>query len=206
MTMETRPAEYIKCKLIDYLLSADSNIIIGNEVMYGKLHKVVDLLVIKDNKLIAVEIKSESDNLKRLPEQLVEYSKVFDKVIVASAPSHIKKIADLTNSQVGIYSVSGEIKKICRPKVNKSQDKTDILYTINANFLKNLYPQFKMLNSDEIRKKLSSSSKATIHQILVDFYRNRLSERFQIFIKDRGSVTLIDDIPTLSSFHLIESV
>lgn len=49
--------------------------------MYGVKRKVVDLVVLKDDKIIAVEIKSDSDNLKRLEEQILEYKKIFDYVL-----------------------------------------------------------------------------------------------------------------------------
>lgn len=74
-------AEYIKCLFIDFLLSKGEDQIIGNEFMYGVKRKVVDLVVLKDDKIIAVEIKSDSDNLKRLEEQILEYKKIFDYVL-----------------------------------------------------------------------------------------------------------------------------
>ena len=64
-------AEYIKCLFIDFLLSKGEVQIIGNEFMYGIKRKVVDLVVLKNDKIIAVEIKSDSVNLKRLEEQIL---------------------------------------------------------------------------------------------------------------------------------------
>lgn len=203
--MKTYSAEYIKCKLIDYYLSNDSDIIIGNEIMYGKQKKVVDLLLIINNKLVAIEIKSDSDNLKRLPAQIEECNKVFDRVIVASSPLHIEKIRELLVLPVGLLSIEKDIKKIVSAKVNKKQKKVEMLYSISACYLKGLFPQYKNLNSDEIRNKLSMKKKEYIHHLLIDFYRTRLTERFKIFLGDRGEATVVDDIPTLSSFHIIES-
>lgn len=65
-------AGYIKCLFIDYLLSRSKELIIGNELMYGIKRKVVDLVVLQNKKIIAVEIKSDSDNLSRLEEQISE--------------------------------------------------------------------------------------------------------------------------------------
>lgn len=69
-------AEYIKCKFIDFMLSKNYELIIGNELMYGIKRKLVDLVVLKNNKIFAIEIKSNNDNLNRLKEQIEEYKKV----------------------------------------------------------------------------------------------------------------------------------
>ena len=42
--------------------------------------------------------------------------------------------------------------------------------------------------------------------ILIDFYKKRLSEKYRLFLSDRGEQTLIDDIPTLSSFTTIDQL
>ena len=79
-----------------------------------------------------------------------------------------------------------------------------MLYSISSDYLKKQYPQYKGLNSDEIRLQLSKEKKALIHQFLVSFYQQRLSERFRFFLNERGKYTLVDDIPTLSSLTRIE--
>ena len=79
-----------------------------------------------------------------------------------------------------------------------------MLYSISSDYLKKQYPQYKGLNSDEIRLQLSKEKKALIHQLLVSFYQQRLSERFRFFLNERGEYTLVDDIPTLSSLTRIE--
>ena len=79
-----------------------------------------------------------------------------------------------------------------------------MLYSISSAFLKKKFPQYKMLNSDEIRIKLSKMKKTVIHQLLLSFYQQRLSERFHYFMNERGEYTLVDDIPTLSSLTRIE--
>lgn len=52
------------------------------------------------------EIKTELDNLKRLPEQLESYISLFDKVYVVAAKSHIEKIIDLVPNAVGIIELT----------------------------------------------------------------------------------------------------
>lgn len=197
-------AEYIKAAVIDWLISRHPSIIIGNEVMYGSSRKVVDLLAIIDNKTVAIEIKSDSDNLNRLPEQIIEYNKIFDKVIIISAPSHLNNITQLISKGIGLYVIDKSIKKIQTSLINHNLDKLEMLYSISSVFLKKNYPNLKNLNADELRSHLSKKGKSEIHQVLISFYQQRLSERFRFFLNERGEYTLVDDIPTLSSLTRIE--
>lgn len=197
-------AEYIKATLIDWLIDRHNDIIIGNEVMYGSKRKVVDLLAIIDGKTIAVEIKSASDKLSRLPDQIEGYKKIFDRIVVVAAPSHTEEITHIISKEIGLYIVDNGIKKVQTSLLNNHQDKLEMLYSITSTYLKKNYPQYKSLNENEIRFLLSKKKKADIHQLLVLFYQSRLSERFHLFLNDRGQNTLIDDIPLLSSLTLVD--
>lgn len=199
-------AEVIKAGIIDWLLEHYDGIIIGNEVMYGSKRKVVDLLAIVNNEIIAIEIKSASDKLNRLPAQITEYYKVFDKVVLVAASSHIDEASALIPKGTGLFSFNQKIKKIRMPLKNHCQDKREMLYSINSSYLKNRRKDLKGFNSDKLRAQLETESKKVIHNYLVDFYAYRLTERFRCFIDDRGERTLIDDIPTLSLLTTIEEL
>ena len=176
-------AESIKAIIIDWLLNRHTNILIGNEIMYGSSRKVVDLLAIIDSKAIAIEIKSASDNLTRLPEQIQECHKVFDKVIIVSAPSHLNSINSLIPKGIGLYTIDKSIIRIQAAATNHYTDKLEILNTISSVFLKKQFPQYRSLNEKEIRLHLSKEKKADIHQLLISFYQQRLTEKFQLFMK-----------------------
>lgn len=198
-------AEYIKASIIDWLLSHYNDIIIGNEVMYSSTRKVVDLLAIIDNKTIAIEIKGATDKLVRLPEQLDEYYKVFDKVMVVAVPSHIEGIAHILPHGTGLFvTKKNTIKKLNTPLVNHRQDKLEMLNSISSVYLKKQYPKYRALNENEIRLLLSKEKKKDIQRLLVYFYKQRLTEKFQLFLSERGEHTLVDDIPTLSTFMLVD--
>lgn len=197
-------AEYIKATFIDWLIDRHNDIIIGNEVMYGSKRKVVDLLAIIDGKTVAVEIKSASDKLSRLPDQIEGYKKIFDRIIVVADPPHITGITHIISKEIGLYIVDNGIKKLQTSVLNNHQDKLEMLYSISSTYLKKNYPQYKNLNENEIRVLLSKKKKADIHQLLLLFYQSRLSERFHLFLNDRGQNTLIDDIPMLSSLTLVD--
>jgi hypothetical protein len=61
----------------------------------------IDLAVVNGD-LHGYEIKSESDNLARLPRQAEIYSKIFDYVTVVVGPSHVKAVSQAIPDWWGI--------------------------------------------------------------------------------------------------------
>ena len=178
-------AEYIKCLFIDFLLSKGEDQIIGNEFMYGVKRKVVDLVVLKDDKIIAVEIKSDSDNLKRLEEQILEYKKIFDYVLIVATEKHINKIHS--------------------PHIQRNKDKTEMLYSINAKYLCKLnHYNLRKYNADEVRYLYKKRRISNIQEILLKYIMKKYKERYCLFISERGAQTHIEDLCILSSSFQIE--
>lgn len=60
--------------------------------MYGSCRKVVDLLALYRGETYAIEIKSAKDDLRRLLEQISEYSKIFDHTLLFTTKDHLPKI------------------------------------------------------------------------------------------------------------------
>lgn len=58
------------------------------------------------------EIKTELDNLDRLPNQLIEYSKVFDKIYVVTNTKYLKDVVDIIPDHVGVYILEENLKLI----------------------------------------------------------------------------------------------
>lgn len=193
-----RTAEPLKCKVIDYFMAKNDNIIIGNEVMYGIKRKVVDLLLIKENSICAIEIKGDNDNLNRLPEQLVEYSKIFDYVYVFSTPKHVESLIDKLPLGIGIFIINEEkINEIRRPQKQKKHDKIEMLYSMSCQYL--LSKGIKSgKDSDDLRKSISKKNMTWIHSLLLDFYTDKLKTNYTAFKNERGIVSHVDDIPLLN--------
>jgi nucleoid DNA-binding protein len=195
-------AESIKSQVIDFLISnVSNNFFIGNEVMYGTKRKLIDLLILENNKLIAIEIKADNDDLRRLQEQVNESKKIFDYIIVCTTLSHLKKTKQVLSDDIGIFSVNEKgIKKIRNPKKQKALDKTEMLFSINSQFLrKNLSSTSYNINSDEVRQHYIKKSINKIHNLFVDYMQQKVQSKFNLFLQNRGEVTHIDDIPLLSS-------
>ncbi|HED3851395.1 sce7726 family protein [Enterobacter soli] len=65
------------------------------------------------------EIKTEFDNLKRLPEQLEEYSKLFDRVNVICSEVHLDNILRIAPEHVGIIKLTDgcKLKEVRKAKI-----------------------------------------------------------------------------------------
>ena len=62
--------------------------------------------VILNGSSTCYEIKSDFDNLDRLPEQLNSYKKLFDKVYVVVGQSHLSKVSSSCEKDVGILELT----------------------------------------------------------------------------------------------------
>lgn len=69
------------------------------------------------------EIKTEFDTLKRLPEQLLDYSKVFDKIFVITSSHHLSQVIDLTPQHIGVIELTkkGALKEIRKAALIQSE-------------------------------------------------------------------------------------
>jgi hypothetical protein len=98
----------IRNVLASYLISWYSNdpdTIIVNEmgVIHGQSR--VDMAVI-NGILHGYEIKSESDNLLRLPSQINDYNKVFDRMTIVVQRSHLNEVKETVPKWWGIILVT----------------------------------------------------------------------------------------------------
>ena len=197
---EKNSAESIKGRLIDFFIKEMIDPIIGNEIMYGVRRKVVDLLILNQNRLYAVEIKGENDSLKRLREQIEEYKKVFNYIIVCTTDSHLNQIKEFISDDIGIYLIKNNqiiIKRL--PKLQKKLDKTEMLYTMNSRYLKQNNKILGEFNSDEVRDFYKTKSIKTIQTLLYSYFFSKIESKYKLFLSEKGKETHIDDIPTLSS-------
>ena len=200
-------AEYIKCKFIDFMLSKNYELIIGNELMYGIKRKLVDLVVLKNNKIFAIEIKSNNDNLNRLKEQIEEYKKVFNYVLIVTTEKFKDRILNSVSSDIGIYIIEADfsLHKIRSPRIQNDRNKIEILYSINARFLSKIGNySIQKYNADEIRLLYAKKRISYIQEILLTYLTEKYKDRFNLFMRDRGIQTHIEDLEILSSSFQIE--
>lgn len=127
----------------------------------------VDISVI-NGQLLGFEIKSDRDNLDRLPNQAKVYSRVFDLVTIIAGPKHVCKLKGIVPDYFGIMIAERDLVEgmsliIERPaQLNPEQDAyavANLLWTVEA---KNILQQYgfkglSKLRSWELSKKIAES-------------------------------------------------
>lgn len=193
-------AEYIKTKIIDFLLNKNADIILGNEVMYGTKRKLVDLLMLDTSNLIGIEIKSSTDDLRRLDKQIEEYNKIFNYTIICSTNKHFSELQKIIPKEVGLMLFTNDKIELKRkPILRKKLDKREILYTIPSSFLRKEYRiKNNSANSDEVRSFLLKLSYTELQILLYRYFKGKLYTNFKMFNEIKGDECHIDDIPLLS--------
>lgn len=200
MALTIRPADLIKARVIDYLIEKLDGVVIGDEIMYGSSRKIVDLLALYNGETYAIEIKSNKDDLRRLPKQISEYSKIFDHTSIFSTCDHLDRIRDVVKSKASVFELreNGSINGKFLEKKNRVL-KSEMLATMNSSFIRKKLSISNATDSDEIRRKAMRFNKETIHSLLYDYFMGKCLAPFNIFIKERGDSTDIDDLVVLSN-------
>lgn len=200
MALTIRPADIIKVRVIDFLIEKFDGVVIGDEVKYGSSRKVVDLLALYSGKTYAIEIKSSKDDLRRLPEQISEYSKIFDNTLVFTTKEHIPKIRQISKAKVSIFEFGADntIKGTLLEKRNNVL-KSEMLSTMNASFIRKSLNISQFRNSDDIRKKALRYKKEDIHALLYGYFMDKCSAPYKLFLEERSDKTEVDDLILLSN-------
>lgn len=192
----------IKARFIDYILNnfcADT-ICIGQEVMYGTGRLFADLILVADGKLYAFEIKAHNDDLRRIENQLINYTKIFDFTYVITTNNHLASIKNIHQKKIGIYvfNSDGTISEERKAPEQKVFSKEDALNTIPALFLKKHFSLPSTWTADQVRKKLMNSKKEIIKNSLHAYMKSIISYKFENFIENKGEVVHFEDVSILS--------
>lgn len=204
-TIDLSNANVIKARFISDILEgkfglfSDINLLIGQEVMFGKHQTFADLVILYKNKLYAIEIKAKNDNFKRLNAQIENYRKVFDYVYVLATNNHIKTLEDLNFQDVGIISIDDDgFKIVKRGHLQKSFSKIDILESIPASYLSKKFTLKKDLSAGVVRSQLLKKNMLELKSVLFEYFNYKIEDKFNNFIEDKGEVIQYEDISLLS--------
>lgn len=200
MALKIRPADIIKVRVIDFLIEKFDGVVIGDEVKYGSSRKVVDLLALYSGETYAIEIKSSKDDLRRLPEQISEYSKIFDNTLVFTTIEHLPKIKQISKAKVSIFELGADdtIKGTLLEKRNNVL-KSEMLATMNASFIRKSLKITQFRDSDDIRKRALRYKKEDIHALLYGYFMGKCSAPYKLFLEERSDKTDVDDLILLSN-------
>lgn len=200
MALAVRPADILKARVIDYLIDQFEGVVIGNEITYGSSRKLVDLLALYNGETYAIEIKSSKDDLRRIPEQIAEYAKIFDHTCVFTTNEHYLKIKNQAGTNISLFVIDSDnsIKGKFRTKKNRVI-KMEMLATINASYISKGLRILKYKDSDDIRRKAMKHSKENIHLFLYNYFLEKCLSPYKLFLEERADRTDIDDLVILSN-------
>ena len=196
-------ANEIKILFIKWLLENSPNSIIGNEVLFSNNLYRADILEIIKNKTIAYEIKSDSDNLDCIDEQLKNYIETFDYTyLVFTEKYSLDKLKSL-NEYVGLYLINkcGGIELIRKAKLSKYIIKKNLLYFLHKKELIDLLNK-KGLSAKsvfELRSLCEKFALKKIKQKSIETLSCRYYKLLNLFLHDTdGKNITIDDLTSLT--------
>jgi hypothetical protein len=200
--VELRNANIIKALLIDFIEKENliENCLYGNEVFYGTKKRQADLIVL-NGYVTAFEIKSMSDDFRRIREQLNDYGKVFDYNYLVTTKCHEEKANRVINDKEGLIILNDDktfvIKR--KSKLQIEQSKSEILDTIPLVFLKKHFKVKGPIKSvTELKKSLIEFSLNDLRIALRYFLKERLGPRNKIFFEEKGINTHFEDLKLLT--------
>lgn len=169
-------------------LSTGAHDVLIDELGFVNRHegKTVDLsfradLALANGRLVAFEIKSGADSLKRWPNQCEAYSNVFDEIWLCTHGRHLEKALSVTPKGVGILIADdlGGLALMRHAQLNKKTNSFDLSGLLWRSELEELCiahdVQFKSRETkSEIRKLVSQT---VSHGELRDFVLQKLKIR-----------------------------
>lgn len=199
----------IKTTVLDKLLKAgqiDFSSLVFSEMNLARKARRVDLGYIRNQEMVAIEIKSEKDSLFRLEGQLEEYRKYFDRVIVAVAGKYVEGVLAIADDDVAVWEVTSDgLKVIRKGRLIKNISKQNYLELMTKREVSLLARRIGIIPSDlamyelkmEVSSRLNKISKSDVKDILLDGISKRFSmpsNRFLAKVCAFGSVRPSDVI------------
>lgn len=156
----------------------DSSTLVIDEFDVCRGSSRVDIAVI-NGKIHGYEIKSEQDTLERLPSQMNDYNKVFDKVTIVTGEKYVDKVFDIIPDWWGISYVTTKnnnliLKRKRTAKINKDINILNLLQLLWKDEL------IKLLNLHGITKGLKSKNRMSLARIASE---NIDEKDIKIFVK-----------------------
>ncbi len=89
--------------LFDYYESTNERLRFFEELCIGKSR--ADAILVRENKIIGFEIKSDKDNLLRLEDQMKDYTRFCDECYIVTGDKHIEEIPMVAPEFYGIIRI-----------------------------------------------------------------------------------------------------
>lgn len=159
--------------------SDPSTIVIDEmDVLFGTSR--IDIAVI-NGKIHGFEIKSERDNLERLPYQIESYNKVFDTVTIVVCENHLSNVMEIIPKWWGVYCVLKQKKllKLVKERNAIENSDTDLLSLTQLLWRNEL---IELLNLNGIKKGTKSKTRFALCNMVV---KNIEESNVRTFIREK---------------------
>ena len=198
-------ANQLKIEFIKWLINKykKQDIVIGNEVLFSIQECRADIVVFRNNKMYAYEIKSDSDNFINIENQVEQYLTTFDYTYIIITKKHLKQIENLSQFNIGIVLYNNkQFKVLKKALISKQILKKNIVSFLHYKELQLLY---KLPVSNKIpihtyrniiEKKCSSKS---IQKLAYQTLKERYLKLYKLFLNDISKdYIMVDDLKTLT--------
>ena len=170
----------IRVKLYNQVIERfDDDTRIVDELSICQGDSRVDVAAI-NGKLHGYEIKSEADSLKRLPDQVHYYGKVFDTMTIVCSKDHLGEIREIVPNWWGIMTVRkgrGDFELIQRrkPRINKTVDRYSLAQLLWRSEAQELLDELGLLRGFKSKPKYELWNKIA-DEVETDYLRNFVRE------------------------------
>lgn len=198
-------ANQLKVKFIEWLINNNNNkdIVIGNEVLFSENKCRADIVMLKNNKIYAYEIKSDTDNFLDFDKQIQNYISTFNYTYLVITPKHIKQLEKFLHYNIGVYIFEDDqfilmrkpilSKQISKHNLIEFLKKPELLSLIN----KSGYSKYSVFALRDIIGKRCSIKK--IQNACYNSLKSRYAILYNLFLSDtsKDSIT-IEDLKSLT--------
>lgn len=149
--------------LFDYIDESDYKLRIYEELKIRS--SIADVVVVLEDKLVGIEIKSDGDTYTRLPSQIKDYNHFFDYNYIAVGATHAKQVHKHIPDHWGILAVSQKDNGCCIEEIRTSKPtprlkvsyQIKLLWRLELNNIlnKNKLPQYKQKSKRFVQLKLT---------------------------------------------------
>lgn len=168
---------------IQHKYGSDSSNLVVEEMGLSFGDSRVDIAVVNGS-LIGFEIKSDLDNLKRLPSQILMYQRYFDKISIITTTQHLEEVLTLVPLNWGIYVAkekdgNSALGKLRSAKKNVLTDDSYIVRLLWKNEVLEIltlkgFKKIKGKNKDDLYELLLTTfSSKKIKKLVRDTLKNR---------------------------------
>ncbi len=198
-------ANNLKVEFINWLIKRykAENIILGNEVLFSVDKCRADIVMLKNNKIFAYELKSDSDNFIDIDVQLNHYMTTFNYTYIVLTAKHKKQIDILSQYNIGIILYEKFRFKILKnPTLSKIISIDNLVEFLHKNEMKELIQIPKINKTSVFKYRNIVSNKCSKKKIQEQAYKTlekRYARLYNLFLIDTSKDSImIEDLKTLT--------